>query len=133
LITRGELVDILLENQSDFEVNFGDFSFMLESIVLAEPETTTEMLAETPENSSKKSNKSTKSSKTPKSPKTIKQKFNIPQDTIIDSNSNIKIASEISRFTLTESITEYVLNLYYPNGKNADSHAIQIVDMALQL
>lgn len=98
LISRGETVDIMLKNDSDFEVNFGGFFFELEDILgenfsQSEPD--------------QKRNR-----------KQQKQKFIIPKDTILDPKSQIIIAGEISGFGLGN------ITMYYPNGKFADNFVL---------
>ena len=89
LKTGRELVDIMLENHSDFEVNFGLFFFKSYQIGEIEGE---------------------------KQAIVSKDRFVIPQDTILNANSSLRIAGEISNLKINDG--EGIV-MYYPNGKVA--------------
>lgn len=97
LTTSGKLVDILLVNQSDFEVNFGHFSFRT---LKKHSENSFENQDNFNSNRLKASDNS----------------FVIPPDTIIDANSQIKIAGELTDF---KAENNQGIIMYYPNGKSA--------------
>jgi len=94
LITRGETVDIMLKNDSDFEVNFGGFYFILS------------------ESTSSTSTINLKNSKK------TDQSFFIAKDTILDKRSEITVSGDLTEFNLVSPQKKTIV-MYYPNGKIA--------------